>query len=876
MRVPLAVSLESRDGAVDQDARVVNGIVETKGEQSSLRKRPGLSDMGLVRVGAAQLLFSWNGIKAILGDYMNQGTIATIISGPTQTNLSPTNAGLQFSAQDSGSDAATTYLMIKNRSQAWTVNRAGTITAITYGDSMGASTYSLISVTRSGATATATMATDIFNVGDVVTVAGAVQTEYNGAMTITALTVGSYTPARVIPITITRSGTTATATTVSGNHGLTTATAYTIGGANDAAYNGSKTITTTGTTTFTYTVTVTTDSTKTWNAADKDANVVLSGASLVATRTISSNGSVRATAGKASGKWYWEVTPSGVSFCYIGVSTASEAVTATYVGNSATGWAWYNAGEKVNNASFSVYGASFGAGDVIGVALDMDSGTITFYMNGVSQGQAFSGLTGTVFPAVTVGGTTTTLTANFGATAFAHSIPSGFYAFQSNTPLTPASGTTITVTDPAVTVNATFSYTVAGTPATPATGTITAQGTGGTVPGIGYINGYFCVMDVNGVIWNSASDNPTSWGALAFITAQNENGAGKALAKSGSYLIAFKEWSTEFFFDNSNADGSPFSPVDNGFTQVGCASGDSLASVEGALMWISQSRQQGRGVYLQEGLQQQRVSTPDIDRILNADSLLTVRAYGLKIDGHSLYVLTLVASDITLVYDLNSQTWGQWTSLTRGSSKSVTSITRSGTTATVTFAVAHTLTDGAPVEISGATQTEYNGKFQAEYVSTTVIKIEVAGSPTTPATGTIVGYPYTESYFKFTKYVNHNGLNLFLHESDGHLYQMQSSLFRDAGIPISVQTRSVRMDGGSTGRKKLALIRVIGDTVADTAMIRWSDDDCATFSAFRRVDLSSVEPEIRRCGAFKRRTFELKHTGNYPLNLTALEMEIGQ
>ena len=46
-----------------------------------------------------------------------------------------------------------------------------------------------------------------------------------------------------------------------------------------------------------------------------------------------------------------------------------------------------------NSAGSSSYGASHTTGDIIGVAFDSDNGTLTFYKNGTSQGQAFSGLT---------------------------------------------------------------------------------------------------------------------------------------------------------------------------------------------------------------------------------------------------------------------------------------------------------------------------------------------------------------------------------------------------------------------------------------------------------------------------------------------------
>jgi len=68
---------------------------------------------------------------------------------------------------------------------------------------------------------------------------------------------------------------------------------------------------------------------------------------------------------------------------------------------------------------------------------------------------------------------------------------------------------------------------------------------------------------------------------------------------------------------------------------------------------------------------------------------------------------------------------------------SVTSITRSGTTATVTTSAAHGITTDAIVLIAGATQSAYNGYQTLLSGSGSTFTFEVAGSPATPATGTI-------------------------------------------------------------------------------------------------------------------------------------------
>lgn len=67
----------------------------------------------------------------------------------------------------------------------------------------------------------------------------------------------------------------------------------------------------------------------------------------------------------------------------------------------------------------------------------------------------------------------------------------------------------------------------------------------------------------------------------------------------------------------------------------------------------------------------------------------------------------------------------------------VSSITRSGTTATVTTAAAHGFSTGDVALIAGAAETAYNGEFVVTVTGSTSFTYDVTGSPATPATGTI-------------------------------------------------------------------------------------------------------------------------------------------
>ena len=393
-----------------------------------------------------------------------------------------------------------------------------------------------------------------------------------------------------------------------------------------------------------------------------------------------------------------------------------------------------------------------------------------------------------------------------------------------------------------------------------------------TVPGVVWLDGTFYVMDSTARIYGSDLNNPAAWNALNFITAIKEPGGGVALAKSQNYVIAFKEWSTEFFFDAGNATGSPLSPVDNGFSLIGCASGESLAEVDGTLFWASQTKQNGRGVHMMVGLESKDITTPSIQRILNRDTLSSLAAYGLKIGGAVCYVLTLKGTGITVVYNVQSGKWSEWTSLTAGTPQSCT-ITRSGSVATVVSA-GHGMADGDPVLIAGANDIEYNGTHQVNYIDADTFSFHVDHSPVTPATGTITCTSYTSSYFKLTKHVKALGKDILLHESNGHIY-IPKDLHGKDDAPIDFVIRSGKFDGDSMQRKSCSRTEVVGNKVDSEAMLRWSDDDYQSFSKYRRVDLSAEQSKLNRCGSFRRRAFELRHVADTTIQLSALEIDLG-
>jgi hypothetical protein len=162
----------------------------------------------------------------------------------------------------------------------------------------------------------------------------------------------------------------------------------------------------------------------------------------------SAGGVAMATMAVSSGKWYWEVLIGGTDgstqpkLGVLSPSVLTETSVSTDV--STLGYAYSRNGTKWIVGSNTSYGSAFTTNDVIGFALDMDAGTLTCYLNNISQGTLASGLTGPLAPAMTGynPGTAITLTANFGQRPFAYTAPSGFKALCTTNLPTPAIGAT--------------------------------------------------------------------------------------------------------------------------------------------------------------------------------------------------------------------------------------------------------------------------------------------------------------------------------------------------------------------------------------------------------------------------------------------------
>ena len=166
----------------------------------------------------------------------------------------------------------------------------------------------------------------------------------------------------------------------------------------------------------------------TWNPLSPlSSGATLSNGNLDVVTVASGDQAIPSTIFMSSGKWYCELTITTTNSCSVGIIPPDYA-TGIEPGNSADSYAYRRNQYKRNNSINTSYGERYDNGDVIGIALDLDNGTLVFYKNGVSQGTAFTGISGTfcfAFGDIS-GSVTTSCAANFGQRPFAYTVPSGF------------------------------------------------------------------------------------------------------------------------------------------------------------------------------------------------------------------------------------------------------------------------------------------------------------------------------------------------------------------------------------------------------------------------------------------------------------------
>jgi hypothetical protein len=147
---------------------------------------------------------------------------------------------------------------------------------------------------------------------------------------------------------------------------------------------------------------------------------------------VSNWNAVVGTIALTTGKWYWEII-SGEQNLFIGIQQVNQDYTTINPQNFSGIFLCDDNKIMIDGGTRTSYTATgHGPGVVVGVAVDLDAGSINFYLNGTAQGSvSFTGSTAygkSVLPTIIPYFSGYTHSANFGQRAFSYTAPTGYKA----------------------------------------------------------------------------------------------------------------------------------------------------------------------------------------------------------------------------------------------------------------------------------------------------------------------------------------------------------------------------------------------------------------------------------------------------------------
>jgi hypothetical protein len=173
-------------------------------------------------------------------------------------------------------------------------------------------------------------------------------------------------------------------------------------------------------------------------------------------------------------------------------------------------------------------------------------------------------------------------------------------------------------------------------------------------------DGYFIVNKPNSQrFYISAINDGTSWDALDFASAESNPDNIVAVATDNSNLYLFGSISTEFW-QNTGGTDFPFSRVSGGAIEWGCAAVNSIVKYDNSLAFLAKNRMGEVIVARMNGYTPQRISTPEIEYIINnyaAASDATAISY--MLGGHPMLQLNFPTGGETWLYDGLSNCWSK-------------------------------------------------------------------------------------------------------------------------------------------------------------------------------------------------------------------------
>ncbi|MEN8171423.1 MAG: hypothetical protein ABFS03_00935 [Chloroflexota bacterium] len=347
------------------------------------------------------------------------------------------------------------------------------------------------------------------------------------------------------------------------------------------------------------------------------------------------------------------------------------------------------------------------------------------------------------------------------------------------------------------------------------------------------LNGTLYVGCTNGEIWNSAVEDPTTWGIADFTSAEVSPDDGVALYQHTDHIGFFGTKSLEFFYDNANPTGSPLNARSDVVHEIGTINHDTVWAEFNTLYFVGQTPSGSLGVYVLTNFQVNKISNNDFDSLLTSAVItdnVEVFGSGFTAGGRSFYCLTLfnigsgvVSTEATYVFD-SSGVLGDWE-------------------------LAYTDIDDMPlIGWTLATETRA-GEGILSNGDLVTINDDFNPQDTTEEQVYILADYFEPGYYTSTA-------------ADGD--------------PIEMEIVLGQGDSGTLETKFADGLRVVATpTDASQLMtIQWSDEGNNNYNTGRTIDLSNPKNRLNRCGSYKIRNYKLTYSGTENVEVEGLEMKV--
>jgi len=342
-----------------------------------------------------------------------------------------------------------------------------------------------------------------------------------------------------------------------------------------------------------------------------------------------------------------------------------------------------------------------------------------------------------------------------------------------------------------------------------------------------FLDGYI-FLAVGSDIYNCDLDDPYTWDVSNFISSESFPDPIRALARQNNQIVAFNSISIEFFYDASNASGSPLNKNDSAVIQIGCFAPSCIFQGERYCFFVGQSETGGRSVWMIDGFQPKKISDEFIERIIDQETgadpvtlLSTIVGYGFRSMGHFFFLINLLDSNRTLLYDIEEKLWHEWTT---------------------------TMSYGILTEEVDTFESNFCYNYAASGPSSNIY-FQSAYSPCISFLSPTVN----DDAFYF-------------------LYPIPHVTY----YPINMLIRTNKYDMDTINRKRLHSLRLVSDyeIMYGTTDLRisYTDDDYKSFSTSRQMELNKDFPILYQLGSFRRRAFQLDCTTDYTIRFEALEL----